>query len=205
MSFRFITLNKALDYKGVIVMKYIYVDYENLNTIERLPKVDGKYFFFIGEDQLKINSNLIHSTNGMDVMWIKINGSGKNALDFHIAYYIAKNDEDKNIEHFILSKDTGFDPLVQHLKQRSIKIKRIESINDLKDKNVKINLNNYEKIIKVLSEMKADSKPKTREKLRSHIKAQLKGLNDKKIDEIIEAMIVRKVISLEKNSSLKYL
>ncbi len=185
-------------------MKYIYIDYENLNTIDRLPKIEGKYFFFLGDDQLKVNSNLVYSTNDMDVIWIKVNGSGKNALDFYIAYYIAKNDEDKNIEHFVLSKDTGFDPLIKYLRQRTIKIKRIESINDLKDKNVKINLNNYEKIIRVLSEMKTDSRPKTREKLRSHIKAQLKGLDDKEINNIIEEMVLRKFISLEKNSSLKY-
>lgn len=186
-------------------MKYIYVDYENLNTIERLPEIDGKYFFFIGEDQTKINSNLVHSTNGMDVVWIKINGSGKNALDFHIAYYIAKNDEDRSIEHFVLSKDTGFDPLIKHLRQRTIKIKRIQSIDELKNKSVKIKLNNYEKVIQVLTKMKLESRPKTKAKLHSHIKAQIKGLNDVKVDAIIEEMVKRKFISLEKNSSLKYL
>lgn len=188
-------------------MKYIYVDYENLNKIERLPKIDGKYFFFIGENQLKINSNLVHSTNGMDVMWIKVNGCGKNALDFYIAYYIGKNDDDKNIEHFVLSQDTGFDPLLKHLKQRSIKIKRIESVDDLKNKKVKINLNldDYEKVIQVLDKMKLASRPKTRDKLYSHIKSQIKGLKDEKINVIIEQMIEKKFIVLEKNSSVKYL
>lgn len=36
--------------------KYIYVDYENMNNLKNFPKIDGKYFFFIGEKQHQLQN-----------------------------------------------------------------------------------------------------------------------------------------------------
>ncbi|WP_370868178.1 PIN domain-containing protein [Sulfuriferula sp.] len=47
--------------------------------------------------------------------WIftsKIEGTGKNALDFHIAFQLGRTIETApQTECFVLSKDKGFDPL----------------------------------------------------------------------------------------------
>ena len=62
----------------------------------------------------------------------KISGNGSNALDFHIAYYIGKLAQHDPVAYFhIISKDTGFDPLIQHLKSQKIGATRSKDIGDI--------------------------------------------------------------------------
>lgn len=67
-----------------------------------------------------------------NVVFINMNGSGKNALDFHIAFYLgnltAVNPE---LYYHIVSADSGFDPLINHLKDKGIKISRVASLGKL--------------------------------------------------------------------------
>ena len=64
-------------------------------------------------------------TLGDAAQYIKIAGSGKNALDFHIAFYIGELAAKEADAYFhIISRDTGFDTLIKHLKTRGIKIQR---------------------------------------------------------------------------------
>ena len=70
--------------------KYVYVDYENMNNLKDFPKIDGKYFFFIGAKQTSIPKSLVFASNDSNVEWIEIEDYEKNALDFHIAYYLMK-------------------------------------------------------------------------------------------------------------------
>lgn len=186
-------------------MKYIYVDYENFNKLDSLVEIKGKYFFFIGENQTKINSSLVYSTNGMDVTWVKIKGNGKNALDFHIAYYLSKNDFDKNVEHLILSKDTGFDPLIEHVKEKGINVGRITTLSEISSKYKQKDLGECEQIVKILKKRPERHRPKSLEKLKSYMKAQIRNLNDMDIEKIIEEMIKKNIINLSENSKLKYL
>jgi hypothetical protein len=60
---------------------------------------------------------------------IDMAGSGKNALDFHIAYYLGSlAKEDPNGFFHIISGDTGFDPLIEHLRSKHMFAVRSESI-----------------------------------------------------------------------------
>lgn len=66
---------------------YVYIDYENMGKLESLPPIDGKYFVFIGAEQKSIPTSLVLSQNDNTIEWQRISGTGKNALDFHIAYF----------------------------------------------------------------------------------------------------------------------
>src|SRR4030065_289650 len=69
---------------------------------------------------------------GPEVEYIQIDGNGKNALDFHIAYYIGRLAAEIPDAYFhVISKDTGFDPLIKHLKAQKIVCRRSKSIADL--------------------------------------------------------------------------
>ena len=58
---------------------------------------------------------------GSKAEYIKISGNGPNALDFHIAFYIGElSAKDPTANFQIISKDSGFDPLIEHLKARKI-------------------------------------------------------------------------------------
>src|SRR4030042_2255110 len=113
--------------------KILLIDYENVHGIN-LSEMQAKNFkvrIFTGSNQNKIPIELVASAQllGNQVEWIRIEGNGPNALDFHIAYYLgvytAKNPND---EYFILSKDKGFDPLIKHLAKERFLCKRITSI-----------------------------------------------------------------------------
>ena len=70
--------------------KYIYIDYENLPGVEVEDIEDATILIFLGENQKKIPTETIRRTQPMGdrVEWITISGAGRNALDFHIAYYL---------------------------------------------------------------------------------------------------------------------
>src|SRR3546814_10787787 len=104
---------------------YILIDYENVQP-KNLALLEGDHFrvkVFIGAALAKLPSDLVAGMQalGSRAEYIRISGNGPNALDFHIAYYIGKiaSEEPKAFFH-IISKDTGFDPLIAHLKSNKI-------------------------------------------------------------------------------------
>ena len=71
--------------------KYIYVDFENVPNIDIREVSETRIFLFIGESQKRLSTSIVKAIQplGKNVEWVQISGSGKNALDFHIAYYLA--------------------------------------------------------------------------------------------------------------------
>ena len=56
-------------------------------------------------------------TLGSSAEYVTLETTGANALDFHIAYYIGVlSSQDPSAFFHVISKDTGFDPLIKHLK-----------------------------------------------------------------------------------------
>ncbi|MEO6054496.1 MAG: PIN domain-containing protein, partial [Chthoniobacterales bacterium] len=110
-------------------MKYYFVDYENTQAID-LDKIVGlpvKVFLFIGVRQTRLPFELvakIHKHAGQ-IELIPCGGTGKNALDFHIAYQMGRiTTEVPGASVHITSKDTGFDPLVKYLNANGFKAER---------------------------------------------------------------------------------
>jgi len=64
--------------------------------------------------------------------YITMEKSGNNALDFHIAYYLGTlAASDPTALFHIISRDTGFDPLIQHLKEKKIYAARSSAIAEM--------------------------------------------------------------------------
>jgi len=109
--------------------RYILIDYENIQpaTLAPLNGHPVKIFVFVGANQRKLPLDLVSSLQpfGSNAEYIQIEGNGPNALDFHIAFYIGQLAErDPNACFYIISKDTGFDPLIKHLKTKHISVQR---------------------------------------------------------------------------------
>ena len=109
--------------------QHIFVDYENLQPKEMdyLKGLNITVWIFLGESQSKLPLELVQSLQvlGSSVQYIKITGVGANAVDFHIAYYLGLLVKQYPSDRYhILSKDTGFDPLVRHLISQHISIYR---------------------------------------------------------------------------------
>ncbi|RME33561.1 MAG: NYN domain-containing protein [Gammaproteobacteria bacterium] len=108
---------------------YVLIDFENVQpaNLEVLNKYPFRVLVFVGGNQTKVPFDLASAMQelGESARYIKIAGSGKNSLDFHIAYYIGELAAGEPDAYFhIISRDTGFDPLIKHLKSRKIRVQR---------------------------------------------------------------------------------
>ena len=109
------------------------LDYENFQP-ENLSILKGKatkVFVFVGAKQKKLPLKFALSAQalGQKVEYVEVARSGKNALDFHIAFHLGRLAEHTPKSRFVIvSKDTGFDPLIGHLKDQGLVAKRIPSL-----------------------------------------------------------------------------
>jgi hypothetical protein len=116
------------------VIPVLLVDFENIQDLDYLKKLRNTDFevrVFIGPQQAKLPTALVRQAQpfGSRLQWIQMEGHGKNALDFHIAYTLGLLvAEDRKRRIFVLSKDTGFDPLLSYLAKRNVDCQRIEEL-----------------------------------------------------------------------------
>ena len=96
--------------------KLLLVDYENVHKVD-LSLLDNSYsaIIFVGAKQnppkTARKSSTAHRFKRVD--FHKIEGSGTNALDFHIAFQLGRTIETApQTECFLLSTDKSFDPLL---------------------------------------------------------------------------------------------
>lgn len=117
-------------------MNYVLIDLENIQP-EHLSVLAGQNFkvlVFVGQNQSKISFDLVSAVQhlGKNAEYIKIQGNGPNALDFHIAFYIGQFSTENSDSHFhIISKDKGFDPLIKHLESKKIRVHRHKAISEI--------------------------------------------------------------------------
>jgi hypothetical protein len=149
---------------------------------------------FVGATQSKLSFELATAMQQMGerAEYIKIAGVGKNALDFHIAYYIGRIAAEQPETFFhIISKDTGFDPLIQHLKEQKIFCDRCECLEDIPAVKAAQVKSPEERAILFMSRLlqpKA-TKPRTEKTLRSAISAHFqRQLTDEEIAAVVTAL-----------------
>ncbi len=108
------------------------VDYENIGKLDLGAIPDGvRVPFFFGASQRTVPTEFLKAALklGERFVPIDIEGQGKNALDFHIAFYLGEYLAlAPHITCVILSKDKGFDPLVRHLTRRGFAVRRANSL-----------------------------------------------------------------------------
>lgn len=99
--------------------------------VGRLVPGSCRIKLFLGEKQGKVPLALMQALQpfGTDVECVQIAGSGPNAVDFHVAFYIGRlASEHPEANYIIVSRDTGFDPLVRHLGTLKIKCRRVGAL-----------------------------------------------------------------------------
>jgi hypothetical protein len=189
----------------------ILIDYENIQKIDLSVISPDEYriLLFIGKSQNKIPFELVKEAQhfGKSIEWIKIEGQGNNALDFHIAYYLGLMSQNKTRDKFIiLSKDKGFDPLIRYIKNQDISCRRINSILELStSKNQALKDNKkLEKVKANLSKIAKQKRPRKMRTLYQHVDSLFnKELKESEVSEIIDALFVQEMIS-EQNNKLTY-
>jgi hypothetical protein len=112
---------------------YVLIDYENIQPkdLHFLKDKTHNVKVFVGPSQKSLPVSLFISmlARGSNADCIQVETAGKNALDFHIAYYIGVlSAQDPSASFHILSKDAGFDSLVKHLNAKGIATSRSASV-----------------------------------------------------------------------------
>jgi hypothetical protein len=188
----------------------ILIDFENVQP-RNLASLRGRPVMtkvFIGANQNKIPFEMAAELQplGQDVEYIRIQASGRNALDFHIAYYIGRlAAEFPNAVFHIISKDTGFDPLIKHLKTQNITCHRSGSLTDIPGleaarpapaATAKAAPDRLQKVANVLLR-RGTSKPRRLKTLTTSIKALLgKQATDAEVSELIAQLTQRGLLTV---------
>jgi hypothetical protein len=186
---------------------YVLVDYENVQPkdIGLLKGGPFKVKVFLGPNQSKVPVTLAAALQplGDNAEYVLLETAGNNAVDFHIAYYVGVlSSEDPDAYFHIISKDSGFDPLIKHLKGRKIFAQRSTSIADLpyfKPVLPAAPEAQVEVIVANLIRRKA-AKPRTKKSLISTLHAIFKKeLSEQQISQLFAALCARGVVKVEGN------
>lgn len=175
---------------------YVLIDYENVQpeSMEVLNKEHFRVLVFVGATQSKVRFEVASSLQRMHdrAQYIRISGNSSNALDFHIAFHIGELPARDPTGYFhIVSKDTGFDPLIQHLKERKIfagRVKEVADIHLVKTAGAKTADDRLEVIAADLQRRGA-SKPRTAKTLISTISSLFqKQLSEEELLELLKRL-----------------
>ncbi|XXQ68827.1 PIN domain-containing protein [Neisseriaceae bacterium B1] len=107
-------------------MNHLLIDFENVqpNNLDKLDDDNTHIWLFLGANQQKnISLNLCQSLCrfGKKVHFICVKKAGKNALDFYLSFYLGKiTEQDPNALIGILSKDGGYDVLLEHITDNQL-------------------------------------------------------------------------------------
>lgn len=121
-----------------MIRNLLLVDFENVHTFD--PSQLGTHFktiVFMGEHQKNLPADLVARTQklGGRLEWLRIEGNGHNALDFHIACHLGHVlATEPSLHCTVLSKDKGFDPLLRYLKNNGLECQRVESFKEVAHK-----------------------------------------------------------------------
>ena len=183
---------------------YVLVDYESVQpaSIAVLEQECFKVMIFVGEKQAKVSFEVAASLQrlGSKAAYVKMAGSGPNALDFHIAFYIGQLSAAEPDAYFhIISKDTGFDPLIAHLKTKKIFAARSKDVSEIpmvKTSNAKAPTDRLAAVLGNLRQRGA-SKPRTVKTLSSTINALFqRSLSEAELTSLLESLKQQGVISI---------
>jgi len=190
-------------------MKWAFIDYENINCLSKVKLDDyAKILIFVGAKQPKINFGEKKYHVPLDMLIIQIQTVQSNNLDFHLAYYLGKYDQevDKNIIFDVISNDNGYAPLIAHIRANSrpckqIKIQLENAKKPTPEKSEKTVQKNtptpHKQLLNSLKSRPAEKRPQKVESLKNHIAAQLhiQG-NDAAIQNYFNHLVNNRLITV---------
>ena len=114
------------------ITHFVFVDFENIQEMA-LALVQNKpvhITLLIGKNQGKLDFALVEQIHrfAAQVELVKLDVSGRNALDLTLAYYLGQAVQRTPAAQFsIVSKDKDFEPMIGHLVGKGIKVVRCDS------------------------------------------------------------------------------
>tara|TARA_R110002110_G_scaffold158656_1_gene356128 strand:+ start:6646 stop:7221 length:576 start_codon:yes stop_codon:yes gene_type:complete len=109
-------------------MNWAFVDYENVGSLEALNLADyERVFVFCGPQNTRIKVGTLPTDGFCRIELIGVTTMGANNLDFHLAFHLGRFHEiaDKETVFHVISNDSGFNGLVNHLKKLGRSCKKV--------------------------------------------------------------------------------
>jgi hypothetical protein len=190
---------------------FVLIDLENVRP-ENLGLLMGGQFkvkVFAGSQQKSVSIEMVQALQpfGTEAEYVRIEGHGKNALDFHIAYYIGRLAVECPGAFFhIISRDAGFDPLIRHLKSKKIFCLRWASIEDIPLVRLLHSKSLPDRVAAVVDYLnrRNGGRPRTLATLGSAIRALFQGsLSDEELEKVIDGLKKRGIVT-EHGSKIAY-
>jgi hypothetical protein len=191
---------------------YVLIDFENVQPKD-LSLLSGhpfKVIVFVGANQGRIPFDLAKALQamGQNAEYIQISGSGRNALDFHIAFHLGElASKDRDGYFHVISKDKGFDPLVRHLKGRGINVRRVNGLAEMPIPGIVSPKTADERIDAIVKNLRSrsHSRPRRRKTLASSINSLfMNKLEASDLDALIAALEQRGVVTIETSGKVGY-
>ena len=192
---------------------YILIDFENVqpSNLALLSKVEASIaefnvLVFVGAKQATISFDFAAGIQNMGTKaeYIKCSVTQKNAADFLLSYHLGRLIQKEPDAYFhIISKDTGFDSLVTHLREQKHRVYRHLDVSEIHpvSKLVKpavvppaqANCEHSDKVIENLKGRGA-SKPRKVKTLKSTIANLIKTDPKANADKVFNALVRRQVV-----------
>lgn len=218
-------------------MKHILIDYENIqpNDFSNIDTSSYHVWLFLGVHQQKSLPlplvEFLLACKRSHVHIIKMQQAGKNALDFYLSFYLGRIvalEPNANIE--VLSRDSGYDVLVQHIKQdypsiniiRTVKqalipssdksVQKIKTENKKAGKQSKVEKSTkkspfkalYNRAIMRINDQSSRNRPARLTSLKNFLRSQLSIDDINMIEKIITKMVDKQLITISVNHKITY-
>jgi hypothetical protein len=199
----------------------LFVDYENVGNgldLNAIPE-DIQVLVFFGALQKSVPMEFMRAVHRMGRRFVPIDieGQGKNALDFHLAYYLGEHlAANAKADCVVLSKDKGFDVLIRHLRGRGFSVRRADTISEALSKSGSTKVPKalakhapgqhtpLQQAIEWLKAMQTRTRPRKRKSLIAHLDTRFgKKIPEHELEQIVATMIAEKSIS-ETDGKLAY-
>ncbi|MEN9677578.1 MAG: hypothetical protein RIS76_3474 [Verrucomicrobiota bacterium] len=180
-------------------MHHVFVDFENVHRVD--PSVFGTqgvcFTLLLGAHQTKLDVALVEKLMeyAASVQLVRLTSSGKNALDFSLAYYVGRAAvTDPSGCFHIVSRDKGFEPLIEHLRSRNLQAHRHTDFTTLTFSEAARpgSVASDELLTRVLGHLgkNAASRPKRKKTLMSHLLALCgKAATEEDVVKLVEGLL----------------
>jgi hypothetical protein len=191
-------------------IEHVLIDYENVQPDDLALLQCGSFRVkvFVGPRQPTIRKDVVLAIQKFGGDFVDVPTIGKDAVDFHIAYYLGTiATTEPNAWLHVISKDTGFDPLIQHLQGNGRYARRSECIGEIpsvkaaeKQKRKKLL---YDAVM-FLDGIEVEKRPATLEALQNSLGAYFKQLDEHQVEILIQGLKSQRFLA-ESEGRIQYL
>ena len=189
-------------------MNWAFVDYENVGSLEALNISDyERVFVFCGPKNTRIKVGTLPTDGFCRIELIGVSTTGANNLDFHLAFYLGRFHEvaEKGVAFHIISNDSGFNGLVNHLKKLGRSCKKVPSkIAAPKQEAPPLLSDEASLVVGRLKQLDGRKRPRKKAGFINWIKSQCQGLANGAHPEAVCKELVSAKLIRESGSDIAY-